>query len=91
VVTQPRSWRVCVTEGIDKAQDLLASGDLPRLLQYLCIDSAELPLGGVATLVARAGQLAGFDDLAQAGAELAGNGDSSGTWDPIALFSFAYA
>jgi hypothetical protein len=80
-----------VTDGIDKAGDLLASGDLPGLLRYLRADGGALPLGEVAALVAGAGRLAGFDDLAQAAALVADRGDSSGTADPLALYKFGYA
>jgi hypothetical protein len=46
----------------------------------------------VAALMAGAGQLAGFDDLAQAAAAMAYGGDGPGTGDAVAaLFLFGYA
>src|SRR5580698_9662120 len=80
-----------VTEELEKAQGLLASGDIPGLLQYLRADGEALPLGEVARLVAGAARLAGFDDLAQAAAAVAGGGDGSGPQDARALYDFGYA
>jgi hypothetical protein len=57
-----------VTVELEKAQGLLASGDISGLLRYLRADGEALPLGEVARLVAGAARLAGFDDLAQAAA-----------------------
>jgi hypothetical protein len=79
-----------VSESLEKAQSLLASGDVAGLLAYLRTDGEALPLGEVARLVAGAAQLAGFDDLAQAGAAVA-SGDGSGTQDALALYHFGYA
>ena len=67
-----------VTGEFEKAQGLLASGDLPGLLRYLRADGEALPLGEVARLVAGAARLAGFDDLAQAAAAAAEVGDGAG-------------
>ena len=80
-----------VTEELEKAQGLLASGDIPGLLRHLRADGEALPLGEVARLVAGAARLAGFDDLAQAAAAVAGGGDGSGTQDALALYDFGYA
>ena len=75
-----------------KAQGLLESGDVAGLLRYLRADGDALPLGDVAALVAGAGQLAGFDDLAQAAAAVADGGNGPGTGDAFAaLFLFGYA
>jgi len=82
---------VGVTEELDKARDLLASGDVPGLLRYLRAGGAALSLGEVALLVAGAARLAGFDDLAQAAAAVAEAADGSGTQDAVALFGFGYA
>ena len=79
-----------VTEELEKAQGLLASGDISGLLRYLRADGEALPLGEVARLVAGAARLAGFDDLAQAAAAAAG-GDGAGTEDARALYDFGYA
>jgi hypothetical protein len=59
-----------VTEELEKAQGLLASGDIPGLLRHLRVRGKALPLGEVARLVAGAARLAEFDDLAQAAAHL---------------------
>jgi hypothetical protein len=81
-----------VTEELEKAQGLLASGDIADLLRYLRAHGEALPLGEVARLVAGAARLAGFDDLAQAAAAVAAaGGDGSGTEDPRALYGFGYA
>ena len=80
-----------VTEGMGKAQGLLASGDLGGLLRYLRTDGDALPLEAVAALVAEAGRLAGFDDLARAAAAVAGGGGGSGAGDPVALLVFGCA
>src|SRR6266568_2091383 len=66
-----------VTGEFEKAQGLLASGDLPGLLRYLRADGEALPLGEVTRLVAGAARLAGFDDLAQAAAAAAEVGDGA--------------
>ena len=79
-----------VTEELEKAQDLLASGDISGLLRYLRADGEALPLGEVARLVAGAARLAGFDDLAQAAAA-AESRDGPGTEDARALYDFGYA
>jgi len=81
---------VGVTGELEKAEGLLASGDIPGLLRYLRADGEALPLGEVARLVARAARLAGFDDLAQAAAAAEG-GDGAGTGDVQALYDFGYA
>jgi hypothetical protein len=79
-----------VTEELEEAQGLLASGDVPGLLRYLRTDGESLPLGEVARLVAEAARLAGLDDLAQAAAAAEGR-DGSGTQDVRALHDFGYA
>jgi hypothetical protein len=74
-----------------KAQGLLESGDVAGLLRYLRADGDALPLGEVAALVAGAGRLAGFDDLAQAAAAVAAGGYGPSTGDVVAaLFLFGY-
>jgi hypothetical protein len=78
-----------VADGLEKAQGLLASGDVPGLLRYLRAEGDALPLGEVARLVAAGAQLAGFDDLAQAATAVAGGED--GTRDARALYDFGYA
>ena len=80
-----------MTEWPQKAQGLLASGDVSGLLAYLRADGESLPLGEVARLVAGAAQLAGFGDLAQAAAAVADGPDGSGTQDALALYHFGYA
>ena len=80
-----------VTEELEKAQGLLASGDIADLLRYLRTDGGALPLGEVARLVAGAARLAGLDDLAQAAAAVADGGNGSGTEDARALYDFGYA
>jgi tetratricopeptide (TPR) repeat protein len=81
---------VDVTGELEKAQGLLASGDVPGLLRYLRADGDALPLGEVARLVAGAARQARFDDLAQAAAAVEG-GDGAGTQDVRALYDFGYA
>jgi hypothetical protein len=78
---------VGVTGELEKAQGLLASGDIPGLLQYLRADGDALPLGEMARLVAGAARLAGFDDLAQAAAAAVG-GYGADTDDAQALYDF---
>jgi tetratricopeptide (TPR) repeat protein len=79
-----------VTGELEKAQGLLASGDISGLLRYLREDGEALPLGEVVRLVAGAARLAGFDDLAQAAAAAEG-GDGAGMEDARALYDFGYA
>ena len=80
-----------VTEELEKAQGLLAAGDVSGLLRYLRADGGALPLVEVARLVAGAAQLAGSDDLAQAATAVAEGGDGSGTADARALYDFGHA
>jgi hypothetical protein len=80
-----------VAKGLEKAQGLLASGDVPGLLRHLRGHGEALPLGEVARLVAGAARLAGFDDLAQAAAAAAGAGDGSGAQEAWALYDFGFA
>ena len=80
-----------VAEELERAQGLLASGEVPGLLRHLRAHGEALPLGEVARLVAEAAQLAGFDDLAQAAAALARGGDGSGSQDARVLYDFGYA
>jgi hypothetical protein len=76
-----------VTEDLAKAQDLLASGDLPGLMRHLRARGEELPLGQVAPLVAECARQSGFDDLAQAAAAVAGDGvQNAGV-----LYDYGYA
>jgi hypothetical protein len=82
---------VGVTEELEKARDLLASGDISGLLRHLRAHGEALPLGEVARLVAGAARLAGFDDLAQAAAAVAEGGDGAGTEDARALYNFGCA
>jgi hypothetical protein len=78
-----------VTEELEKAQGLLASGDISGLLRHLRFHGEALPLGEMARLVAGAARLAEFDDLAQAAAAVTEGGD--GTEDARALYDFGYA
>jgi hypothetical protein len=81
-----------VTEELEKAQNLLASGDVPGLLQHLRTEGAALPLGVVARLVAGAAAAAGFDDLAQAAAVVAAGGYGPTDGDALAaLYKYGYA
>lgn len=80
-----------VTESLEEARGLLASGDVAGLLRYLRADGDALPLGEMAGLVAEVARLAEFDDLAHAAAAVAGGGDGSGTDDALALYNFGYA
>ncbi|WP_300606026.1 hypothetical protein [Trebonia sp.] len=80
-----------VTGELEKAQDLLASGDIPGLLAHLRAAGEALPLGEVARLVAGAARLGGLDDLAQAAAAVAGGEEVQGTQDVRALYDFGYA
>ena len=80
-----------VAEELEKAQGLLASGDISGLLRHLRAHGEALPLGEVARLVAGAARLAGFDDLAQAAAAVAEGGDASGPQDARALYDFGSA
>ena len=80
-----------MAEELEKAQGLLASGDVPGLLVHLRADGAALPLGEVARLVAGAARLAGFGDLERAAASVAGGGDCPGAQDALALYEFGYA
>ena len=80
-----------VTEELERARGLLASGDISGLLRHLRAHGEALPLGEVARLVAGAAQLAGFADLAQAAAAVAEGEDGSGTEDARALYDFGYA
>jgi hypothetical protein len=73
-----------------RAQDLLASRDLPGLLRHLRAEGEALSLSEMACVVAQAAHLAGFDDLARAAA-LADGTDGSGEQDPQLLFDFGYA
>jgi hypothetical protein len=79
-----------VSEQLEQAQGLPASGDVPGLLRFLRAGGGELPLGEVARLVAGAAQAAGFDDLAQAAAAVA-DGDGPGAQDAQALYGFGFA
>ena len=79
-----------VTGELEKAQGLLASGDISGLLRCLRADGDVLPQGEVARLVAGAARLAGFDDLAQAAAA-AESRDGAGTQDARALYDFGCA
>jgi hypothetical protein len=79
-----------MSEQLEQAQDLLASGDVAGLLRLLRAGGGELPLGQVVQLVAGAAQIAGFDDLAQAAAAVTG-GDCSGTREAQALYDFGFA
>jgi len=76
---------------LEEAQGLLASGDISGLLRQLRAHGGALPLGEVARLVAEAARLAGFDDLAQAAAAVAGSGDGSSPRDARVLYDFGYA
>ncbi len=80
-----------MTEDLEKAQGLLASGDISGLLRHLRAHGEALPLGEVARLVAGAARLAEFDDLAQAASAVAEGGDGSGAEDARALYDFGYA
>lgn len=79
-----------VTQELEEAQALLASGDVQGLLRCLRAGGESLPLGEVARLVADAARLAGFGDLAQAAAAAAGSGDPV-NGDPQALYDYGYA
>lgn len=79
-----------MSEQLEQAHDLLASGDVPGLLRFLRADGGELPLGQVVQLVAEAAQIAGFDDLAQAASAVVG-GDCSGTREAQVLYGFGFA
>src|ERR1700683_2469628 len=79
-----------MNEQLEEAHDLLGSGDVAGLLRLLRTGGGELPLGQVVQLVAGAAQIAGFDDLAQAAAAVAG-GDCSGTREAQALYGFGVA
>jgi hypothetical protein len=82
-----------VTDELEKAQGLLASGDVPGLLRLLRAQGETLPLEQVAQLVEGAAQAAGFDDLQQAAAALAAlHADTSPPGDALAaLWRFGYA
>jgi hypothetical protein len=80
-----------VTEELEKAQGLLASGDIPGLLRHLRVRGRALPLGEVARLVAGAARLAEFGDLAQAAAAVAENEDGSGAENARTLYDFGFA
>jgi hypothetical protein len=80
-----------VTEGLREAEGLLAAGDIPGLFRLLRAGGEALPLAQVARLVAGAAQLARFDDLVQAAAMVAGDGNGSGPQDALALYNFGYA
>jgi hypothetical protein len=80
---------VGVAEELEQAEGLLASGDVPGLMRHLRAHGEALPLDEVARLVAGAARLAGFDDLAQAAAAVAGSG--SGLQDARVLYDFGYA
>lgn len=79
-----------VTDELEKAQSLLASGDVSGLLRHLRAEGDAVPLGEMARLVAGAGRLAGLEDLAQAAAA-AEAADGSGAQDVQALYDFGYA
>lgn len=78
-----------MTEELAKAQELLASGDVPGLLRHLRWHDDALPLAEVALLVAGAARLSQFDDLAGAAAAVAEDGD--GTRNVRALYYYGYA
>ena len=75
-----------VSEQLEKAQGLLASGDIQRLLRHLRVHGRELALGEVAGLVAEAARLSEFDDLARAADVVAEDGQNA-----RALYDFGYA
>jgi len=77
-----------VIEELEKAQDLLASGDIPGLLRHLRVHGEALALDDVARLIAQAARDAEFDDLAQAASAVAEGGENE---DPRALYDFGYA
>ncbi len=78
-----------MTEELSKAHDLLASGDVSGLLRQLRWHGDALPLAEVARLVAGAARLSEFDDLAEAAAAVAEDGD--GTRNVRALYYYGYA
>lgn len=73
-----------------EARGLQEPGDVAGLLRYMRADGDGSPLGDLAALMAGAGQLAGFDDLAQAGAAVADGADGPCIPDAVALFFFGY-
>jgi hypothetical protein len=79
-----------MSEQLEQAHGLLASGDVAGLLRFLRTGGEELPLGQVIQLVAGAAQIAGFDDLTQAATAVVG-GDCSGTREAQALYNFGFA
>jgi hypothetical protein len=82
-----------VTDELEKANGLLASGNIPELLHLLRAQGEALPLSEVARLVERAARVAGFDDLQRAAAAVAAlDADGSGPGDAMAaLWWFGYA
>jgi hypothetical protein len=77
-----------MSEELEKAEGLLASGDVSGLLRHLRAHGEALPLGEVARLMAGAARLAGFDDLAQAATAVAEGGGEPGAQ---ALYEYGYA
>ncbi|MEY9836762.1 hypothetical protein [Streptacidiphilus sp. EB103A] len=68
------------------AWESLEAGDVPAALRKIRHSADTLPLGEVALVVERAADSAGFDDLKQASAKLAGEPE-----DGLSLFEFGYA
>jgi tetratricopeptide (TPR) repeat protein len=71
---------------IAKAWEVLESGDIAGALRHLFAEADRLPLVEIAYLVRRAAELAGFEDLRDAAANLA-----DGPEQPKALYDFGYA
>jgi hypothetical protein len=68
-------------EELERTQGLLASEDIAGLLARLRARGEALPMVRVAGLVAEAAQTAGFGDLVQAAAAVAGCGDGASPQD----------
>jgi len=80
-----------MTESLEQARGLLASGDVAGLLRYLRAKQDGLSLREVAGLVAEAARLAGFDDLEQAAMLVAACAGGSPGDELAALWAFGYA
>ena len=80
-----------MTESLEQARGLLASGDVSGLLRYLRTDQDELSLREVAGLLAGAARLAALGDLEQAAALVAGGAYESAGDELAALWAFGYS
>src|SRR3954454_16595358 len=72
------------------AESLLADDDIAGLIRHLRTNGDQLPLTDVARVLRAGAQVSGFDDLAEAAADVV-TADADPTERAQALFDFGYA